>query len=108
MLSVKYIGMDVHKETVSIAVLNSSGKLVMEKSAGLRPLRGLPPLIFDGDIDDHELGSRTEFGDALGRRRGRRLRRLLGLRRLRDSISRPHAAMIARIRSILLSLRPPS
>jgi transposase len=30
MLSVKYIGMDVHQETVSIAVLNSSGKLVME------------------------------------------------------------------------------
>ena len=30
MLSTKYIGMDVHKETVSIAVLNSSGKLVME------------------------------------------------------------------------------
>ena len=28
--SVKYIGMDVHKETISIAVLNSSGKLVME------------------------------------------------------------------------------
>ena len=30
MLSTKYIGMDVHKETASIAVLNSSGKLVME------------------------------------------------------------------------------
>jgi transposase len=28
--SVKYIGMDVHKEAISIAVLNSSGKLVME------------------------------------------------------------------------------
>jgi hypothetical protein len=28
--SVKYIGMDVHKETISIAVLNSSGKLIME------------------------------------------------------------------------------
>jgi transposase len=28
--STKYIGMDVHKETISIAVLNSSGKLVME------------------------------------------------------------------------------
>jgi transposase len=28
--SVKYIGMDVHKEATSIAVLNSSGKLVME------------------------------------------------------------------------------
>ena len=28
--SVKYIGMDVHKETISMAVRNSSGKLVME------------------------------------------------------------------------------
>jgi transposase len=28
--SVKYIGMDVHKEAIAIAVLNSSGKLVME------------------------------------------------------------------------------
>ncbi len=27
--SVKYIGMDVHKEAIAIAVLNSSGKLVM-------------------------------------------------------------------------------
>jgi transposase len=27
---VKYIGLDVHKETISIAVLNGSGKLVME------------------------------------------------------------------------------
>jgi len=30
MNDVKYIGMDVHKEAISIAVLNSSGKLVME------------------------------------------------------------------------------
>jgi hypothetical protein len=28
--SVKYIGMDVHKETISIAARNSSGKPVME------------------------------------------------------------------------------
>ncbi|MGC2358153.1 MAG: transposase [Candidatus Acidiferrum sp.] len=28
--NVKYIGMDVHKEAISIAVLNSSGKLLME------------------------------------------------------------------------------
>ncbi len=28
--STKYIGMDVHKETISMAVMNSSGKLVME------------------------------------------------------------------------------
>jgi hypothetical protein len=26
--STKYIGMDVHKETISIAVMNSAGKLV--------------------------------------------------------------------------------
>ena len=26
----KYIGMDVHKETISIAVMDSLGKLVME------------------------------------------------------------------------------
>jgi len=30
MTSIKYIGMDVHKETVSIAVMNSAGKLAME------------------------------------------------------------------------------
>ena len=28
--SIKYVGMDVHKETISIAVMNSAGKLVME------------------------------------------------------------------------------
>ena len=27
---IKYIGMDVHKEAIVIAVLNGSGKLVME------------------------------------------------------------------------------
>ena len=26
----KYIGMDVHKESISIAVINSAGKIVME------------------------------------------------------------------------------
>ena len=30
MLSTKYIGMDVHRESISIAVLNSAGKLVRE------------------------------------------------------------------------------
>jgi transposase len=30
MLSTKYIGMDVHRESISIAVMNSAGKLVME------------------------------------------------------------------------------
>jgi hypothetical protein len=30
MISTKYIGMDVHKESISIAVRNSAGKVVME------------------------------------------------------------------------------
>jgi transposase len=30
MTSAKYIGMDVHKETISIAAMNSAGKLLME------------------------------------------------------------------------------
>jgi transposase len=30
MTTTKYIGMDVHKESISIAVMNSAGKLVME------------------------------------------------------------------------------
>ena len=30
MTSVKYIGMDVHKETISIAAINGAGKLLME------------------------------------------------------------------------------
>jgi len=30
MTSTKYIGMDVHKESISIAVMNSVGKVVME------------------------------------------------------------------------------
>ena len=30
MLNTKYIGMDIHKETISIAVMNAAGKVVME------------------------------------------------------------------------------
>ena len=30
MISTKYIGMDVHKESISIAVMNVAGKVVME------------------------------------------------------------------------------
>jgi hypothetical protein len=29
-VNIKYVGMDIHKETISIAVMNSDGKLVME------------------------------------------------------------------------------
>ena len=34
---IKYIGMDVHKEAIVIAVLNGSGKLVMEPSSKPKP-----------------------------------------------------------------------
>ena len=30
MESTKYVGLDVHKESISIAVMNSAGKLIME------------------------------------------------------------------------------
>jgi len=29
-MNIKYIGMDIHKETISIAVINGEGKVVME------------------------------------------------------------------------------
>jgi len=29
-MNIKYIGMDIHKEAISIAVMNGDGKLVME------------------------------------------------------------------------------
>jgi hypothetical protein len=29
-MSIRYIGMDVHKETISVAVMTGDGKLVME------------------------------------------------------------------------------
>jgi len=29
-MNIKYVGMDVHKEAISIAVINGDGKLVME------------------------------------------------------------------------------
>jgi len=32
MESTNYVGMDVHKDTVTIAVMNSAGKVVMESS----------------------------------------------------------------------------
>jgi hypothetical protein len=46
----KYIGMDVHKEAISIAVLNFSGQLVMEcaietkASTILQFFQGLPAI----------------------------------------------------------------
>jgi len=39
----KYIGMDVHQATISVAVMDSSGKLIMACSATLHPHSALPP-----------------------------------------------------------------
>ncbi len=39
--STKYVGMDVHQESISIAVLNSAGKLLMESI--LETIACLPP-----------------------------------------------------------------
>jgi hypothetical protein len=47
----KYIGMDVHTETISIAVLNSAGKLVMESVIETKPVAGL---------SSHPLTARSE------------------------------------------------
>ena len=48
MTSTKYIGMDVHKESISIAVLNFAGKVVMEcvietKASTILQSGALPP-----------------------------------------------------------------
>jgi len=48
MTSTKYIGMDVHKKSISIAVMNAVGKIVMESvietktSMILQCIDGLP------------------------------------------------------------------
>jgi len=47
----KYIGMDVHKEATTIAVLDPSGKLVMES-------------IVETKADDSAVGARTAWGFA--------------------------------------------
>jgi hypothetical protein len=38
-MNIKYIGMDVHKETISIAVMNGEGKVVMESVIESRKLQ---------------------------------------------------------------------
>ena len=37
--SEKYVGLDVHKDTISIAVMNSAGKLIMDPSSKQRRSR---------------------------------------------------------------------
>jgi hypothetical protein len=36
-ISTKYIGLDVHKESISIAVRNAAGKIVMESLIETKP-----------------------------------------------------------------------
>jgi len=58
--SVKYIGMDVHKEAISIAVLNSSGKLVMESIIETREVNRKFSLRARGR-SKHEIAKRTQI-----------------------------------------------
>src|ERR1039458_4958869 len=68
---VKYIGMDVHKEAIVIAVLNGSGKLVMEtiletKASSIDPH---PNRTRGAQIGLHAPASRrTRAGEAVGDR----------------------------------------
>ena len=41
-MNIKYIGLDVHKETISIAVMNGDGKLVMESIIETKAITILP------------------------------------------------------------------
>jgi hypothetical protein len=43
MTSIQYIGMDVHKESISIAVMNAAGKIVMECVIECRAKKGSAP-----------------------------------------------------------------
>ena len=38
----KYVGMDVHKDTVTIAVMNSAGRVVMESILETKAARAYP------------------------------------------------------------------
>ena len=40
--SEKYVGLDVHKDTISIAVMNSAGKLIMESIIETKAITILP------------------------------------------------------------------
>ncbi|HMI53340.1 MAG TPA: hypothetical protein VK525_17635 [Candidatus Saccharimonadales bacterium] len=44
MTSTKYIGMDVHKESMSIAAMNGAGKIVMESVQACSTLTPIPPI----------------------------------------------------------------
>ena len=65
MISTKYIGMDVHKESISIAVRNAAGKVVMEC---VIETKALGDIIYDNrrdwwkHINFQYFGRRRAFG----------------------------------------------
>ena len=54
--NVKYIGLDVHKEAISIAVLNGAGKLVMESIIEARRALWWTPGRAACDVGRRDLG----------------------------------------------------
>src|ERR1700737_3027344 len=89
MISEKYIGLDVHQATISVAVLDSTGKLIMEsiletKASGCRSC-GSPKL----DRPDH-----IDFSTAWKEQSGNMLVILLGLFQLIWLFGRGHHAVV--------------
>jgi hypothetical protein len=80
--SAKYIGMDVHKETISIAVMNSSGKLVMESVLETKActivqfIQGAVPQLCDDQQGSH---ARHESAEGSVSKLGYSLRRYIRL-----------------------------
>ena len=47
MESTKYVGLDVHKEATTIAVMNSAGKLIMESIIETKAITNRPKSIYN-------------------------------------------------------------
>ena len=60
MNSVKYIGLDVHQATISVAVLDSTGKLVMESILETKAATILE--FFAGRAESYRSPSKKELG----------------------------------------------
>jgi hypothetical protein len=68
----KYIGLDVHQATISVAILDSAGKLVMEAILEIKTATIIYPLIQTKSGRRLDLGRRpvgTEDGDRRGAHR---------------------------------------
>jgi len=57
MNSVRYVGLDVHRDTISVAVLNEGGRLIQQSVLATRPTqRAKPPVELRSVLDTKSLG----------------------------------------------------